>query len=257
MLKKIATGIALTAIAFFAIFVVWSSSSFHDCVKRQQTAYSKETNESKPPLFFARESRAAICIRCASHVIYEYRDAATAVATVFIALFTFTLWWSTKGMLEATKTAVDLARAEFISTHRPKIRLRRIKPILPLKASECVEALIEAANIGDTKATIFEIGVDIYIANQPFNARPAPIPILMVEPGKQANINVRGGQRLTQSQIANLGTGQRLRILGIINYRDDNGTIRTTSFARQYEPNLSRFLDVPSGDPDEDLNYEN
>lgn len=59
-------------------------------------------------------------------------------------------------------------------------------------AATAVEALIEATNIGDTKATIFEIGVDIYIANQPFDARPVPVSLIVVEPCKQANINIQG-----------------------------------------------------------------
>lgn len=37
------------------------------------------------------------------HVIYEYRDAVTAVATAFIALFTYTLFAATKGLVEAAK----------------------------------------------------------------------------------------------------------------------------------------------------------
>src|ERR1700719_4104803 len=58
---------------------------------------------------------------------------------------------------------VDLARAEFISTHRPKIRLRRITPIGKLLPNTRTNLTIEAANIGDSKATITEIGFDIYI----------------------------------------------------------------------------------------------
>lgn len=180
----------------------------------------------------------------------------TAAATIAIASFTFTLWRVTEGTLKTAIESVELAKKEFISTHRPKIRLRRIQPILPIKTNERVEALIEAANIGDTAATIFEIGVDIYIANQPFNARPVSVPAVLIEPGKQANLNVRG-QRLSQSQIANMGAGPGLRMLGIINYRDDNGIIRTTSFARYYSSRFNRFIQVPDDDADKDRDYEN
>src|SRR5207302_628079 len=96
-----------------------------------------------------------------------------------IAAFTFTLWIATNKQARLTHDVIELGNKEFIATHRPKIRLRRIRPIIPLKPNEPAEALIEAANIGDTKATIFEIGVDIYFADQPFNARPVPVPITL------------------------------------------------------------------------------
>lgn len=172
----------------------------------------------------------------------------TAISTFIITLFTVVL--AVVGYVQARliRMSIDLARAEFISTHRPTIRLRRIKPILPIRPNERIEALIEAANIGATIATIFEIGVDIYVANQPFNARPVSVPIVMVEPGKQANINVRG-QQLSQSQIANMGSGPGLRMLGIINYRDDNGAIRTTSFARTITCASTDLLKSPTTIP--------
>src|SRR3984893_11467849 len=71
------------------------------------------------------------------------------------------------------KKTVDLARAEFISTHRPKIRIRRISPIGKLLPNTRTNLTIEAANIGDSKATITEIGFDIYIEGQQFNATAA------------------------------------------------------------------------------------
>ena len=122
---------AKIAIGFFVIALVlsvfWSSSFFRTCVNGQQSAYGQEAKEKLPPFFFAGSDTGAIAIRCAGHVTYEYRDAVTAVATVFIALFTLTLWLSTKKMMAATKAAVDLASKEFIATHRPKVIVRFIQ----------------------------------------------------------------------------------------------------------------------------------
>jgi hypothetical protein len=186
-------------------------------------------------------------------------DNITAAATVCIAIFTYTLWRSTHAMWLVTNQSLRVANMEFASTHRPRITLRRIKPILPFKPNSPAEALIEAVNVGDTNATIFEIGVVIYIANQPFNPRPAPVPIVVIKPGIQSNLNVKGQRQISQSQIANLGasTGPWMRMIGVINYKDDNGAIRTTSFARYYSTTLNRFVEVPADDSDEDLEYEN
>jgi hypothetical protein len=189
--------------------------------------------------------------------LQTYSGAVTAFATVWIAMFTIVLACVSGRQARLTRKGIELANKEFISTHRPRIRLHRITPIVPLKPNEPAEALIEAANIGDTKATVFEIGVDIYSANQPVNARPVLVPIVLIEPGKQANITVRGQHRLSQSQLANMGAGPGLRMLGIINYKDDNGVIRATSFARYYSSRLNRFVEVPPDDADKDRDYEN
>jgi len=103
---------------------------------------------------------AAISGRCAGHVIYEYRDAATAIATVFIALFTFTLWQSTKGMMAATRNAVDLARQEFIATHRPRMILRYIQgPFYNDQGHRFV--WVTFVNTGANNAIIEAFGADL------------------------------------------------------------------------------------------------
>src|ERR1700687_242121 len=50
----------------------------------------------------------------------------TAIATIFIARFTFTLKRSTDNLWEAGTKQLKLARDEFISSHRPELRLKHI-----------------------------------------------------------------------------------------------------------------------------------
>jgi hypothetical protein len=47
----------------------------------------------------------------------------TALATVAIAWFTWTLWRATTGTLAATQESIKLSREEFNATHRPKIKV--------------------------------------------------------------------------------------------------------------------------------------
>ena len=79
----------------------------------------------------------------------------TAIATVFVAIFTWTLW-------SVTGRAVSLAREEFISTHRPKIVLREVDFVDN-------SIIYIFANIGGTEATVMESWImdEALIAGQP------------------------------------------------------------------------------------------
>jgi hypothetical protein len=50
----------------------------------------------------------------------------TALATIFIAAFTFTLKRSTDKLWETNKDQIRLAREDFLSTHRPEIRFKHV-----------------------------------------------------------------------------------------------------------------------------------
>jgi hypothetical protein len=120
--------------------------------------------------------------RCGLHVIYEYRDAATAVATVFIALFTFTLWLSTRGMLlTARQQSIDmkgaitvaveannLARIAFNAERRPWLQLIDIKPVADVRITrEGVNVLLDLTvqNFGNWPAE----NVSVYLKVFRFN----------------------------------------------------------------------------------------
>jgi hypothetical protein len=154
MLRAIIGKVVLVAVAcVLGGLVLWTSSSFQGCVQRQQDAYSQEAKEKSPPLVFAH--RAVISSRCAFHILYEYREAATAVATVFIALFTLTLWLSTRGMLlTARQQSIDmkaaitvaveannLARIAFNAERRPWLQLIDTKPVADVRITR------EGANV--------------------------------------------------------------------------------------------------------------
>jgi hypothetical protein len=76
----------------FGLRILGTSSSFKTCKVEQAAANAEQRKENPPPSVLSLADSAAICIRCAGHVLYEYRDAATAVATVLIAIFTYTLY---------------------------------------------------------------------------------------------------------------------------------------------------------------------
>jgi hypothetical protein len=173
----------------------------------------------------------------------------------WLAVLTAILAVATVGLGIGTFFQIRLARTEFISTHRPRLRVRRITVIQPIVPNQRCGANIEIANIGDTKATIVEFGIDIYGESYPFSAVPTAQQIV-VKAGAQVNFAVVG-QILTQDRIHAIAEGmEKLRVLGIANYRDDNGVMRSTSFARVYDPGVRWFVKIPPGDQEADREFE-
>jgi len=59
----------------------------------------------------------------------DHNGAVTAVATIAIALFTIVLARVTGQQARLTRQSIDLARAEFVSTHRPRIIVRNLSTL--------------------------------------------------------------------------------------------------------------------------------
>jgi len=182
-----------------------------------------------------------------------------ALFNLILAFSTVGLWVATISLRRAGNNQIRLAREEFIASHRPRIRINRIFPIEKLFPNTQTRLIIEAANIGDTKATITEVGFDIYIEGQPFNAIPQPYPgSEPVPPGKEARMTAFSNRMLSEAEINAIETGiSEWRLLGIVNYTDDNGVMRSTSFMRVYNRAMSRFVKVTEYDPDYDREFEN
>src|ERR1700730_18329057 len=62
------------------------------------------------------------------------------------------MWIATADQVRITNTALQLAREEFNATHRPKLRVRHMKP--DLSAGTQVRGRYVIVNVGETTATI-------------------------------------------------------------------------------------------------------
>jgi len=177
--------------------------------------------------------------------------------------FTGILAAATAILAFATFRGVVLARDEFNASHRPRIRIRRIRTLQP-QVGKNHRATIEAANIGDTVAQIAAIGVDIFPRipghpePEPFDARPmVQVNPVTVGVGQQADLNVMGGRPLTNAQVLRIQEGAAEScLLGIIQYRDARGALRLTSFFRIYERHRARFRRAPQDDEYTEWEYE-
>lgn len=90
----------IAAVGVWILYVAWSSTSFQACLADKQSQQSQQqSKESFSEFSRVFEMKARVGTDCLFVFLYESRDAVTAVATAFIAIFTLTLWWATWGLL--------------------------------------------------------------------------------------------------------------------------------------------------------------
>jgi hypothetical protein len=90
----------------------------------------------------------------------KYNGAVTAVATAFIAIFTIVLVFVTGRQARLTTAALNLARQEFVATHRPRVIVRYIQG--PFENEEGGQFYCVAfVNIGANRAIIEAFGADL------------------------------------------------------------------------------------------------
>lgn len=209
----------------------------------------------------------------------------TAIATGFVAWFTWTLWRSSEKMWEATKISADAstkatktAQAEFVATHRPKIRVRNIV-IDPPKSADCVElelfaegypvrGQLEIANVGGSRADILDGHCMVYWSSEglpmrrPYegavdNLRAQERSLLS---GQSTTARFRS-DRTMEPNIARTFTTQVIRgftlyVMGWVTYADRNQDVRRTCFCREYRRIETNAFATPRFFAVDDPDYE-
>jgi len=246
MLKQLA--------AFFAILLVFSaafilaekqfSPLFQSCVSQesegQQTA--KEGNGSLGAVTIPYA-------RCTSRFVDAHGVGITALASLVIAAFTGTLWIATSRQGLLTFDSLEMARKEFISTHRPRVIVRFIQgPMHDAKGHEFVSVTI--VNVGANPATIEAFGGDLARRNSKgewvppgLNATPKNIHPVTLISGQRHTFTVTAKTPHTDAEIAaDTLDEHELCAVGAVNYRDGNRVSRETGFFRIYDETSKRFI---------------
>jgi hypothetical protein len=177
-----------------------------------------------------------------------------------LSTFTFCLVAVTVGLVVIgvwqgfqLQKSVRLAREEFLSTHRPRIRVRRV-----LVDKDRVSYTI--ANVGDTPAHITGGVVRLTFRPREFGP-PSLQPVEGVKisgetlhAGGQLNFSLEDPETIAKFEFArpfpHENQSGTLYLYGAIKYTDDVGAIRETGFCRLFE----REQFVRSDNPD--LEYE-
>lgn len=178
-------------------------------------------------------------------LLNDSRNAVTAISTAFIALFTFTLWRSTRGLLKATNENVKLVTDEFISTHRPKIKVRQFRLTNDDLQGDIVEVHFTVVNRGSTKARIEQAEGIVYFRS-PDSVIPYDFDTYQGQMPISQTVLPAGG--IAKSKYARIS----VYVAGRIGYKDDIGITRTTAFLRELNASNHRFRVVD----DDDYEYE-
>jgi hypothetical protein len=173
----------------------------------------------------------------------------TALATGAIAWFTYSLRNSTNEQGRLTQQSIDLARQEYVSTHRPKLRVRHIRP--RLRHGEPISVHCTVVNIGETSARLDRY--EVTVATFPINGPKLQESIILkghdLVGGQSEVFFTERGTSFTYDESWNLDQphGGPMFIRGILEYLDDNNVIRRTGFSRKYNPttNSFSFVDDP------------
>jgi hypothetical protein len=183
-------------------------------------------------------------------------DHILAFGTVLIAVFTFTLWRSTKRLWEANERQLKLAREEFMSTHRPKLIVRQFQ-VDPVCKDQPITVRYAIVNIGNTDAILKLIACEIGLWNVDHFELPG-IDTLQKEVA-QNHPPIKGGQRVqidtlskftvTEIQLNSILAGDFIiSILGEITYADALGTRHRTGFRRVHDRKTDKFTPSPYQD---------
>jgi hypothetical protein len=174
----------------------------------------------------------------------------TALATVAIGYFTWTLWRATTQQGRLTQQSIDLARDEFNATHRPKIIVRSFQiGDHDLPAGKQINFIFFAQNIGDSAAKIIEVHSATFVHNagdpiptdlsfpffEPFN--------VVLESGQRELFPGNGGSTLVEIEHRQIFAGESdLYCMGTVVYIGAGGTRkRETGFCRRYRPRENRW----------------
>jgi hypothetical protein len=196
----------------------------------------------------------------------QYNGAVTAIATIFIAIFTIVLACVAGKQTRLTKDITDLARAEFISTHRPKIMVRRFRLHNDDLGGDFVEVHLTVVNKGSTKAQIEQAKGMVYFRS-PDSAWPYDFDIYEGQMQISQKVLPAGG--MTDAKITSIESFEHARgkypsvslsvpgvsvyVAGLIGYKDDIiGITRTTAFLRELNHSNHRFSAVG----DDDYEYQ-
>lgn len=143
---------------------------------------------------------------------------------------------------KAAQTSAELARSEFIATHRPRLRVYGFEVDGWDTHGVPLSVLFRAQNVGESPARILRVEGTIFIA--PRNTLPLQRAIhlgfirdrdLPLASGERDAFEVDDGPVLTEYNATAVYAGQTpVYCIGRVTYRDDNMVEREIGFCRRF-----------------------
>jgi hypothetical protein len=154
MLKPL--GFILPAI-FTLAFVGWvisGSQTFKTCFQDNKHTNTYDTLYENDESVIKAIVRLRLNSECGLAFFGKQSDIIAALATVVIAGFTGTLWYTSRTQSDITRDALRLAKDEFSATHRPKILVQSVTLAFTGDADHSGRIDFMIANAGEAEATI-------------------------------------------------------------------------------------------------------
>jgi hypothetical protein len=171
------------------------------------------------------------------------------VAILQVGMFAWQLILIKRGTRDATKAAnaallsAQVARNEFIATHRPRLRVYAFDTEdRDLVHDKPIVVLLQTQNIGDTPAHITRVEGCIHIAPNKNRRIESNIPLryrqdfaITLVSGEREAFSIEDGTSVTEFTATAVYAGDRpLFCIGRIFYTDDAGIGRETGFCRRF-----------------------
>jgi hypothetical protein len=268
MLKWPRTNWWRTALLLAAMWLVFecliSWAAFCD-----QQQYATGNNEShkeydcafRGPIFLAARSFVGWW-----HHTFDDAEPYIALFTAVLAVCTLALWWATYGLQKTTAEQIRLAREEFLSTHRPLLRLKHMwlasqdgqsfdERLLP---DTRIVVRLDIVNTGSTVAIVTLINFVTVLLHRdtrlpqrpPYNEpgiRQFPVRFSLPS-GITFTTPVSDDRTLSESEIDGIEIGiEKLYFVGTIEYWDEGGKLRQTAFCRRLSFDRPDGLSVKVG----------
>ena len=192
-LKRHRFAIVATASVFAVLWLYLSSKSFQSCIDAQQNADAEKT-------FYEGISHFLIALGilrgCTGYFIGEAGNAITALATILIAIFTWTLWRTSAA--QAQLTVVAIQDAKIASQRENRAYIEVLPKQIMYKDAATMFVFFWLKNTGQTPAFYLTCLIDIKVMEHPWK-HPAKFTMAQEDEGKPipiSNIFPGGDQRI-------------------------------------------------------------
>jgi hypothetical protein len=179
----------------------------------------------------------------------------TAVSTAVIAIFTVVLAVVTNRQARLTRESIELANREYISTHRPKLRIRfvvitnpvppNLHPLPTIAVGQHIVGHLNIVNVGETVARIRQSHCIVFWTQE--SGLPMSPPYQrdnangfagnqVIQPAQSWEFNFRSAAAMGDdaAEYRILTRGYHLYVMGWVRYADDRDVVRQTKFCRLY-----------------------
>jgi hypothetical protein len=163
-----------------------------------------------------------------------------AVLTAGLVAASVTQFYFLNRAEKTSQALARLAREEFVATHRPRVIVRFLQG--PFHDDDGHEFYwLTLANVGETAATITDIGADLARRNiesgiwriPGLDASPKPVSPIILESGQRHTVTITANGPVSDIDLLGDATGTfELCAVGCVRYEDGNRRTRETAFFR-------------------------